>query len=344
MTAASAPVRLGAVGLGWFGAVLAESARATGVAEVVACFARSPQARTTFARAHGCREAESYEALLGDQDVDAVVLATPHSTHADLIERAADAGKHVFVEKPLALTVADAERAVAATAAAGVVLQVGHNRRRQPANRAIASMIERGDLGTVLHLEGTYSVPGGHKPDLPAWRSDPAECPAGSMTALGVHTVDTFAAWVGRASRVAAFTARIAGLTPLDEATTVMIEYASGRLGTISTSYFTPAMNTVAAFGTERAVWNEEDGTRLFVQVRGEPSRSEQPVETLDTITDEIAEFARCITDGSEPETGGPAGLEVAAVLEGIVRSASSGRAVELDDLRAGGRGSNEAP
>jgi predicted dehydrogenase len=81
------------------------------------------------------------------------------------------------------------------------------------------------------------------------------------------------------------------------------------------------------------------------VQVRGEPSRSEQPVETLDTITDEIAEFARCITDGSEPETGGPAGLEVAAVLEGIVRSASSGCAVELDDLREGpGRGSNEAP
>jgi predicted dehydrogenase len=327
-------VRLGVVGLGWFGDVLADAARAAGLADVVACFARSPDTRATFARAHACREAESYEALLGAADVDAVMLATPHSTHADMIERAAGAGKHVFVEKPLALTAADAQRAVAATTAAGVVLQVGHNRRRQPANRSIATMIEQGTLGTVLHLEGTYSVPGGHKPDLPAWRRDPAECPAGSMTALGVHTVDTFAAWVGRASRVAAFTTRIAGITALDEATTVLIEYASGQLGTISTSYFTPAMNTVAAFGTERAAWNEEDGTRLFVQVRGEPSRAEQPVETIDTIEDEIVEFVRCITDGSEPETGGPAGLEVAIVLEGIVRSASSGCAVELEDIR----------
>lgn len=327
-------VRLGIVGLGWFGGVLTESAGATGTAEVVACFARSAESRARFAAAHGCHEAASYDALLADPEIDAVMIATPHSTHADMIERAAEAGKHVFVEKPLALTVVDAQRAIAAASRAGVVLQVGHNRRRQPANRIISSMIERGELGTVMHLEGVYSVPGGHKPNLPAWRSDPAECPAGSMTALGVHVVDTFGAWVGPAKRVSAFTARIDGLTALDEATTVMIEYGSGQLGSISTSYFTPMMNTVAAFGTERAVWNEEDGDRLFVQVRGEPARTEQPVETIDTIVDELGEFARCVVGGSEPETGGAEGLEVAVVLEGIVRSVSSGRAVDLAELR----------
>lgn len=326
--------RLAVVGLGWFGAVLTESARRSELAEVVACFARSPEARTEFATTHGCRAADSFEDLLADGEIDGVLLATPHSTHADMAVQAATAGKHVFVEKPLALTVADARRASEAADEAGVTLQIGHNRRRQPANRRIRSMIEKGELGTVLQLEGVHTAAGGHKPTLPPWRRDPAECPAGGMTALGVHTVDTFNYWVGPARRVSAFSTRVAGLSALDEATTVMVEYDGGVLGSIGTSYFTAPLVSVAAYGTEGAAWNEEDGGRLFVQGRGDGARTETPVETIDTIVDEMAEFARCISEGGRPETGGPEGVEIAAVLEAIARSASSGSAVDVDELR----------
>ncbi len=327
-------VRLGIVGLGWFGGVLTEAARASGQAEVVSCFSRSEETRRAFADTHGCEAAESLDALLGDPAIAGVILATPHSTHADLIERTAAAGKHVFVEKPLALTIAEARRAIDATERAGVTLQVGHNRRRQPANRKIRSMIESGELGTVLQLEGFHSSPGAHNPDLVAWRTDPEECPAGGMSALGVHTVDTFNYLAGPAARVFAFSKRIIGATALDDATAVTIEYQGGPIGQIGTSYFVPPVVSLAVYGTDGNAWNEEDGGRLLTQARADKARTERPVEQIDTIQDEMAEFATSIRDGAVPETGAAEGLEVALVLEGIVRSVESGSAVDLAQWR----------
>lgn len=327
-------VRLGAIGLGWFGGVLAEAGRTSGEAEVVSCFARSEDSRRAFAEAHGCAAADSLDALLDDPSIAGVIVATPHSTHVELIEQAAAAGKHVFVEKPLALTVEGARRAIEATERAGVVLQVGHNRRRQPANRRIHSMVESGELGTVMQLEGFHSSPGAHKPDLPAWRTDPDECPAGGMTALGVHTVDTFNYFVGQASRVFAFSKKVIGASTLDEATAVTIEYESGPIGQIGTSYFVPGIVALSVYGTDANVWNEDDGGRLLTQARADKTRTEHAVEQIDTMQDEIVEFARCIRDGATPETGGPEGLEVAVVLEGIARSVDSGSVIDLSSLR----------
>lgn len=327
-------VRLGIVGLGWFGGVLAKSARASGAAEVVACFARSADARADFAAEHGCRAVDDLDELLADPDIEGVLLATPHSTHADQAVRAAEARKHVFVEKPLTLTVADAKRVADAAAQTGVQVQVGHNRRRQPANRRIKEMIDGGELGTVLQLEGVHTAAGGHKPDLPAWRKDPDECPYGGMTALGVHTVDTFHHFVGPAERVTAFSKTVAGYTDLDEATSVVLEYASGPVGTISTTYFSAPVVSLSVYGSEGAAWNELDGAQLFTQARTEAARTQRDVETIDTIVDEMAEFARVIRDGARPETGIAEAIEVAAVLEAIGRSVETGSAVRVSDVR----------
>jgi predicted dehydrogenase len=327
-------VRLGVVGLGWFGGVLTESAKTSGAADVIACFARSEEARSAFADKHRCRPVSDLDEMLGDPMVEGVLLATPHSTHPDLAMRVIGAGKHVFVEKPLALTVADTKRVAEAAAQAEIVVQVGQNRRRQPANRRIKAMIETGQLGRVLQLEGTHTAPGGHKPDLPEWRRDPAECPFGGMTALGVHTVDTFHYFIGPARRVTAFSTRLQGFNDLDEATTVLLEYEAGPLATINTTYFAPPVVSLSVYGSDAAAWNEEDGRRLFTQARSEPVRSEQDVQALDTIADEIAEFARSIRERGRPETGIPEALEVAAVLEAVGLSLETGCSVDVAELR----------
>jgi predicted dehydrogenase len=327
-------VGLGFVGLGWFGGVLADAASATDGTEVVACFARSEATRAAFAEAHGGEAAGSLDELLGDPRIQGVVVATPHSTHVDLVEAAAAAGKHVFVEKPLALTVEGARRAIAATTSAGVALQIGHNRRRQPANRRVKAMIDGGELGTVMQLEGFHSSPGAHRPELPAWRTDPEECPAGGMTALGVHTVDTFHYLVGPAKRLSAFSKQLLGATTLDEATSVTIEYESGPIGHIGTSYFVPPVVWMAVYGTDANVWNEDDGARFLVQARADANRAERPIETLDTIGDEMREFVACIRGEAEPETGPAEGLEVALVLEAIVESVRTGAAVDISSRR----------
>jgi predicted dehydrogenase len=124
------------------------------------------------------------------------------------------------------------------------------------------------------------------------------------------------------------------GRIALDEATTVMIEYDGGVLGSIGTNYFTAPIVTTAAYGSEAIAWNDEDGKRFFVQARTDATRSEEDVEQLDTVVDEMSEFARSIRGEATPETGGAEGLEVAAVLEAIGRSVEAGSAVDVDDVR----------
>jgi len=327
------PVRVGLVGLGWWGGTLATKAQEAGL-EVVSCFARTPETRDEFAATHGAVAAESLQALLSDDSVHGVLLATPHSTHADLVAQVAGAGKHVFVDKPFTLTVAEAKRAIAAAGQAGVILQVGHNRRRQPANRRLRAMVDSGELGTIHYAEANLSYPKGLNP-RGGWRGTPEESPAGGMTGLGVHMADNLNYLLGKAARVSAFSKRIVAVSDLDDVTTATIEFHDGPLAFLGTSMVIPDIARTALWGTEAAAWNENDGERFFTQETGSKERVEEEVETLDTVRDELEEFAANIRNGTTPETGGPEGLEATVILEGIVESAATGRVVDLDEVRA---------
>jgi predicted dehydrogenase len=327
------PVRLGSVGLGWWGGRLAEAAHDAG-AEVISCFARTPAAREEFAERHDCRAAGSFEELLSDPEVEGILVATPHSTHGAMIEMAAAAGIHVFIEKPLTLTVAEGRRAVEAAENAGILLQVGHNRRRQPAIRRLKSLIDDERLGMLHHAEANLSYPKGLNPRT-GWRGDPSESPAGGMTGLGVHMIDNLAYLLGRVRRLSAFSKQVLRVSQLDDATTIMVEFESGPLGFIGTSMVIPDVATTAVFGTEMAAWSEGDGARFYVQKSGDQERSKQPVETLDTVRDELEEFANCIREGDSPETGGREALEVVVAFEAVLESVRSERVVDLDEIRA---------
>lgn len=327
------PLRVASLGLGWWGANLAEKATAAGI-EIVAAYARSEDARAEFAETHGCRPATSLDDLLSDSEVEAVLIATPHSTHADLAVEAADAGKHVFVEKPLTLTVAEAKRAVRAAERAGVILQVGHNRRRQPANRRLKAMVDTGELGTLHYAEANLSYPKGLNPRS-GWRGEPEESPAGGMTGLGVHMADNLNYLLGRPARVAAFSKQIIGVSKLDDVTTATIEFEDGPLAFLGTSMVIPDIARTAVWGTGGAACNDQDGARFMTQEVGSKDWTEQQVDTLDTVRDELEEFSSNIRKGEEPETGGAEALEATVILEGIVESVTRGVVVDLDQVRA---------
>ncbi len=323
-------VRLGCVGLGWWGGVLTEAAAASGAAEVVSCFARTIADRDAFAAAHGCEPAESLDTLL-ESDIDGVMIATPHSTHGDLVVRAAAAGKHVLVDKPMTLTAAEAVRATQAAADAGIVLQVGHNRRRQIPNRRIKSMIDAGELGIVQHLDATYTVPVRFKPYVPEWRKRRTELPAGAMTPLGVHMVDSFRFLAGPIVRIAAFSKQLMPGGELDDTTTIVFEFAAGPLGHLYTSLSSGPVIDLAVHGTDASAWNLSDGSAMAVQQRGSTERETLEMPPFDAVADEIAEFASAVRGGPPPETGGEEGRAVAAVLEAIVESAATGRVVDVN-------------
>jgi predicted dehydrogenase len=322
--------RLGFIGVGGWGRKLASAAIRSDAAVVAAGYARSESAREAFAAEFDCAAVPTLEQLLDDASLDGVVVSTPHTTHADLVVQAAKAGRNVFVEKPLAVSVDSGRRAVDAAAQAGIVLQVGHNRRFQTANRRIRQLIESGGLGVVHQVEANMSAPTAHSWAAASWRTDPAELPGGGLTVMGVHMIDTLHYLVGTPSLVFGRSKRILGLTEVDEATGALLEFGDGPIGYLASSVVIPNVVTVAVFGSEGSVWNEQDGTRLFVQRRGEPARAEVPVEVNDPLVEELREFARCARTGERPEVDGEVGLAAVRTMMAIVDSARSGQPVSL--------------
>ena len=159
------------IGTGRWGAQLAAAATRAGL-RVVTCFARDEAARRAFAARFGCDAAPSLLAAIEHPDVDGVLLVTPNDVHAEQAIAAAERGRHVFVEKPIADTVEAAERMRAACAAAGVALAVGHGFRRLGAARRAGELIAAGTLGRVVLAEATFSLPGSFPAH--AWRADGA--------------------------------------------------------------------------------------------------------------------------------------------------------------------------
>jgi predicted dehydrogenase len=334
VTPLEAAVRVASVGTGrWAGTLADAAARGTGLT-IVACTSRSADHRAVFARKYGCRDVATYEALLADPEVEAVVITTPHSLHAEQIVAAARAGKHVFVDKPFTLTVADARRATEACRRAGAVLAVGHQRRRQAASRALKRLLDEGALGHVSQIEGNFSADYGFSstitPDM--WRADRAETPGGPMTNLGIHHVDTYQYLLGPITRVMALARRVVLGIDVEDVASIVFEFASGHLGYLGTSWV-PATRTewISVHGTDAQAWHEGVGTRLSLTRRGQSERTPVPLAPAEPLVEELAEFARCVREGAKPEVSGAEATANIAALEAIVESAKTGRAVEVD-------------
>jgi predicted dehydrogenase len=306
------------VGLGRWGRSLVESVQGkSGSLRFVLGVDPEPQARE-FATRHGLKFSTDYADSLSDLAFNALVLATPHSLHLEQVVAAARAGKPVFCEKPLALTVADAEKMIDACERAGVVLGVGHNRRWWPAMRELKRLVEAGELGTLLHLEGHNSnensnqVAGG-------WRTLPAESPGGGMTGAGLHVLDAMVALAGPVRRVQAqFVERKPPPAPHDTVS-ALLEFTDGASGLLATVRATPFYWRVHAFGTQgnAEVLGE---TELVLRMSGQAPRRLQ-FEPADSLRAELEAFANAI-DGRAPFPVPPAQmLQTVAAFEAVIRS-----------------------
>jgi predicted dehydrogenase len=281
---------------------------------------------------------ESWEAILQDGEIEAVLLATPHSTHARMVEEAASAGKHVFVEKPLVLHVPEGQRAIAACERAGVHLAVGHQRRFQPAHRELKRLIDAGELGHAIQAEANFSYGFAYSVDSASWRANPDESPAGAMTGLGIHHADNLQYLLGPVKSVFASSRSVHPQTNLDDVTAALLEFESGAHGYLATNMLTPKVFYIHVFGTEANAFAEDEGARLTLQRKGvdEPEVREYSMgsdHVTAPLVDELADFAAAIREVRPPEVDGMAGLRASAVLEGIIVSSREGRKLELAEL-----------
>lgn len=330
------------VGLGWWGRTLVESVQ--GTSDTIRFVAGATRTKSpevaAFAEAQKFELVDGYDALLADPGVDAVVLATPHSLHAAQVVAAAKAGKHAFVEKPFALTAAEAQEAVDAARTAGITLGLGYNRRFHPEMTRLRQRIRSGDLGVIMHAEATMTFPNALLLKADAWRAQKEETPCGGLTPMGVHAIDGMIDLCGPIDTVFCQSFRRAVTIDADDTTSMLFRMKEGMSGYLGTMTATGPGFSFAVYGSKGSVRlegmthvagasSEERRTRLFGTCRFQPIKGPAEVweaERLDVTRASLEAFA-------DAASGGPAYLipvdqmvHGAAVTEAVVRSAASGR------------------
>jgi predicted dehydrogenase len=327
-------LRAAIVGIGTWGQNLVRSVQGSGSIRFVAGATRTPAKAEEFCRKHGIALSGSYEELL-ESDVDAVVLTTPHSQHCSEIVAAAKAGKHVFVEKPLGLSLEEARRAVAACAESKVTLAVGYNWRFQPALREMKAMLADGRLGKLLHLEGNFCGPSAYRFAREHWRQDREEAPAGGMTGRGVHVVDAMLYLAGRIDTVASQSLRLAHDFGMDDTTSMLFRFAGGATGYLGTVVATAETWRLQVFGSKgwAEVGDVEHLTTWPMKVSfidgKDVTKKEKPrtiaYPAVSTERAELEHFAKSALARRPIAASGGDEVHNVAVLEAIVKSAKEG-------------------
>jgi len=317
------------VGLGRWGRELTEASLGHERLNIVSAVEPDISAARDFCERHRLALTNSLDTVLADDAIDAVLLATPHSLHPAQVIAAAAAQKQVFCEKPLALRRTEATAMFHACREAGVVLAVGHNRRFWPSMRALRDIVARGELGTILHVEGHNSNENSQSITA-GWRLSPDESPGGGLTGAGLHVLDAFVSMLGPARRVyARLNSRESGPPPLDTAV-VTLDFVGGVSGTLATVRATPLYWRVQVFGTKGSA-EVLDETTLVRRTSGN-ALEQVRLQAIDVLRAELDAFADAI-EGKRPFPVTEAEvLTTLSAFEAALRSMASGMPVACDE------------
>jgi len=288
---------------------------------------KEPELVADFAKTHGFELGTEFADAVADPRVQAVFLATPHSLHVAQIGAVAAAGKPVWCEKPLALTRAEAERAIAAVTRAKVVFGLGNNKRCFASMRELKRIVAEGTIGEVLHLEGHYSnehsvcVKGG-------WRDDPRESPGGGMTGAGLHLIDAFVNLAGPIATVdAKVFSRKAPPDPRDVAA-ALLQFESGATGLLATVRAAPTFWRVHVFGTKGSVEVRDETTLTLSRIGEKPETLTFP--QADSLAVLLEAFAESVETGKPFPVTTTDMLDVVSAFEAIIRSMAEGGPVKV--------------
>jgi predicted dehydrogenase len=307
------------VGLGWWGKRLVESVEDSDAIRFSCGVTFEPEAAQEFAAKHKLAIGTDYAAVLADPAIEAVVLATPHTTHRALVEAAALAGKHIYCEKPFALSKADAQAALAACAKAGITVGIGHHFRLMPSMQQLRAWIDAGALGTIMHAEGNYSHDWLANAPVDGWRSVPEESRAGGMTGMGIHVLDCFRHLIGPMTRISALSKRRALALATGDTTAALVEFANGATGTLATTLKTPFVWRLAVYGEN--AWIESISETRAVLHRSGCDAEVKDFAPNNHLGINLTQFAQAASR-REPFTIDQAGiLHTVAALEAVFKS-----------------------
>ena len=325
-------MRVAVAGLGYWGPNIARNLAALPGVELAWCCDPSEASRERVAPSFpGARFTGDLDEVLADESVDAVALATPVPTHAALARRVLEAGKHCFVEKPMARSAADAEGVVAAAERAGRTLMVGHLLEFHPGVIKLKELIDGGELGRVLYIYG-------NRLNLGKLRAD-----ENALWSLGAHDVSVLLRLAGEEPHEVEARGESYMREGVEDVVFCFLRFPSGLTAHLHLSWLDPhkerrftvvgdqRMATFDDMALEGKIaiydkgFDEPAGTYGEYITRSGDIWSPQ-ISNVEPLRTECEHFVRCVREGTTPISDGAAGLRVVRVLEALQRSLDASR------------------
>lgn len=346
---AQARLRTAMIGVGAWGRVLAKSASPSAKIEFVCCVGRNPERLAAFSKDTGIPARGDFEAVLADKDIGAVVLALPNELHFEFAQAAARAGKHIYIEKPIANTMADSLRIAALEKTHGVRIVVGHCARLLAGVRAMRQAIDAGKLGKLTQIEANFSNDRGLRLTPQDWRFYSESSPGGSLSQVAIHQFDCMRYLGGDIASVSASAGRHSPANAeVEDQWMVAVRFADGKLGNLVSNWTSPGTFSLRATGLDALMFYDIDQTHwsnadrlhenatLYTQARGKGPADRQalPVVASNMYRDELELFADSVVSGQPCELSAENGCQAVAAVYAALKSAKQdGRAVTLREI-----------
>lgn len=348
-------VRIGIIGCGFIAGVHARVLVENPNVELVAvCDLAEDRARSLAGKYGAKNHYTDFHEMLERESIDAVEILLPHHLHVEVTVAAAEAGKHLLVEKPMATNVYECDRMIQAARKAGVKLMIAHNKRFDSHNELLKKLVDEGRLGTIVLARSVYSINLKTLQDLipSKWRLQRKKAGGGVLTDMAVHYLDLLR-WVvpGEVKKVSALTALITekeSLSPdVEDNGVIMLQFTGGAIATVQASW---SIDVPLGLDEEAEVWGT--GGRIRTKAMGMSPSPYHPMQiffgkdVLGNLNGEIYpnmifdpyesfkkendHFIRCILENEEPRITGEDGRKTIACLEAAYDSAATGKTVAL--------------
>jgi len=324
-------IKAASVGLGWWSDELAKSIQGKSKKiKIVSCFSRNKKKRINFSKKFKTKYHNSYNALINDQDIDAVILTTPHSLHAKHAILALQNGKHVFVEKPMATKSVDAQKMLFTAKKYNKTLAIGHNRRFSSVFNYIKNLDKQNKIGKILHIDANLSASGALNDKKNFWRAKRKESPGGAIAGLGIHMIDLMCCFGGKIKSVQSLVRKYAVNVNMDDTTSAIFEFNNKCTGNLTSIFACPFISTFNVYGTNMNIFSQIDSNKIII-VNKKGKVKNLNLINHDTLSIELEEFADSCMNKKKYRIDNKEAVHNVEIMEAIVKSSIRKKIIYLE-------------
>ena len=322
-------IKAASVGLGWWSDELVKSIQRKGKKiKIVSCYSKSKKKRINFSKKYKTNYHESYNSIIKDPNIDAVILTTPHSLHAKHAIQALQNRKHVFVEKPMATKYLDAKKMYLVAKKYNKVLSVGHNRRFSSVYDFINKLNSQKKIGKILHIDANFSASGALNYKKKFWRASRKESPGGAIAGLGIHMIDLMCYFGGKVKSVQSLVKKYAVKVNMDDTTSALFELKNCT-GNLTTIFACPYTTTFNVFCTNMNIFSDVDRNKIkIVNKNGEIQKLN--LINKDTLFLELQEFDDNCKNKKKYRIKNSEATYNVKIMEAIVKSSKKNKKIFL--------------